>query len=97
MTKEVFDKFVELKRKYPDAILLFREGDCYLAYYSDAKYVSDTCDLPLAKCAHPDGRQTIMLSGFPNHAFDKYLPKIVRAGYRVAITEKLVDPKKEAK
>lgn len=97
MRQEVLDKFTEIKGKHPDAIILFRDGNCYVSYGTDAICLSDILGCHLTECAYPDRRRKIKLSGFPHHSLDMYLPKIVRAGYRVAIVEELVDTKKEAK
>lgn len=90
--KERFEQFREMKTKHPDAILLFRVGNCYEMYGSDAVTASNVLGLHLTK--RDMGQRTpTQLAGFPHHSLDIYLPKIVRAGYRVAICEEL---KKEA-
>lgn len=78
-------QFKELKKKHPDAILLFRIGDFYECFAEDAEAVSQILDLTLTK--RPDGKKEIFIAGFPHHALDTYLPKLVRAGKRVAICE----------
>lgn len=86
----------EMKQKHPDAILLFRVGDFYEVYGEDAKAASDTFGLTLCRRnvgsdVGNDVGKTISLCGFPHHALDTYLPKLVRAGFRVAITEDFAD------
>lgn len=82
----------EMKLKHPDAILLFRVGDFYEIYGEDAKAASDTLGLTLCRRnVGNDVGKTISLCGFPHHALDSYLPKLVRAGFRVAITEDFAD------
>lgn len=82
----------EMKLKHPDAILLFRVGDFYEIYGEDAKSASDTLGLTLCRrIVGGDEGNAISLAGFPHHALDSYLPKLVRAGFRVAITEDFAD------
>lgn len=81
-----------MKRKHPDAVLLFRVGDFYETFGEDAIIVSEILGLTLIRRAN--GRaSTVELAGFPHHALDTYLPRLVRAGKRVAICEQLEDPK----
>lgn len=81
-----------IKAKYPDAILLFRVGDFYETFGEDAVKASKILGIILTKRAN--GAAThIELAGFPHHSLDSYLPKLVRAGYRVAICDQLEDPK----
>lgn len=94
--KERFEQFRTMKAKHPDAILLFREGTCYECYGSDAVAISSLLGVRLAMCNMGNVSPT-QYAGFAHHSLDKYLPELVRAGYRVAICEQLVDPKKEAK
>ena len=84
-------QFNEMKMKHPDAILLFRVGDFYETFLDDAIIVSETCGLILTSRLYKEHR--IELAGFPHHALDTYLPKLVRIGRRVAICEQLEDPK----
>ncbi len=85
-------QYNRIKQKYPDAILLFRVGDFYETFGSDAIKTSQILGIILTKRAN--GNQTeLELAGFPHHAVDTYLPKLVKAGYRVAICEQLEDPK----
>lgn len=81
-----------IKAKHPDAILLFRVGDFYETFAEDAIKTSEILGITLTKRAN-GAAQFIELAGFPYHALDTYLPKLVRAGQRVAICEQLEDPK----
>jgi len=85
-------QFNEIKAKHPDAILLFRCGDFYETFSSDAIRASQVLGITLTKRANGSGK-FIELAGFPHHALDTYLPKLVRAGMRVAICDQLEDPK----
>ncbi|ANF50640.1 DNA mismatch repair protein MutS [Chryseobacterium glaciei] len=80
-----------IKAKYPDALLLFRVGDFYETFGQDAVRTSQILGIVLTKRANGDGH--IELAGFPHHSVDSYLPKLVRAGLRVAICDQLEDPK----
>ena len=84
-----------IKSKYPDALLLFRVGDFYETFGSDAVLASKILEIVLTNRAN--GSSRIELAGFPHHALDNYLPKLVRAGHRVAICDQLEDPKKTKK
>ena len=85
-------QYNKIKQKYPDAILLFRIGDFYETFGSDAIKASQILGIVLTKRAN--GNQTeLELAGFPHHSVETYLPKLVKAGYRVAICEQLEDPK----
>jgi DNA mismatch repair protein MutS len=81
-----------IKVKYPDAILLFRVGDFYETFGDDAIRTSRTLGIVLTKRANGSASH-IELAGFPHHSLDSYLPKLVRAGFRVAICDQLEDPK----
>lgn len=82
----------EMKKKHPDAILLFRVGDFYELFGEDAEKASKILSITLI--SRENGKSNrIYLAGFPHHALDIYLPKLVRAGNRVAICEQLEDPK----
>ena len=84
-------QYQEMKKKHPDAILIFRVGDFYEMFGDDAREASEILGITLTTRAN--GRNSrIELSGFPHHALDTYLPKLVRAGHRVAICEQLEDP-----
>ena len=85
-------QYFEMKKKHPDAILLYRVGDFYETYTTDAIIASEILGITLTKRANGSGK-TIEMAGFPHHALDTYLPKLVRAGKRVAICEQLEDPK----
>lgn len=80
-----------IKAKYPDALLLFRVGDFYETFGTDAIKTSQILGIVLTKRANGEGH--IELAGFPHHSVDSYLPKLVRAGLRVAICDQLEDPK----
>lgn len=85
-------QYKEMKKKHPDAILLFRVGDFYETFGEDAVAASEILGITLTRRAN--GRaEYVELTGFPHHALDTYLPKLVRAGRRVAICEQLDDPK----
>lgn len=81
-----------IKRKHPDAILLFRVGDFYETFSEDAIRASEILGITLTRRAN-GAASFVELAGFPHHALDTYLPKLVRAGQRVAICEQLEDPK----
>lgn len=85
-------QYFEMKRKHPDAILLFRVGDFYETFSEDAIEASKLLGITLTRRANGSA-QHVELAGFPHHALDTYLPKLVRAGKRVAICEQLEDPK----
>ena len=85
-------QYNEIKAKHPDAVLLFRVGDFYETFSSDAIKTSEILGITLTKRANGSASY-IELAGFPYHALDTYLPKLVRAGQRVAICEQLEDPK----
>ena len=85
-------QFLELKAKHPDAIMLFRCGDFYETYSTDAVVASEILGITLTKRANGKDKQ-LEMAGFPYHALDTYLPKLVRAGRRVAICDQLEDPK----
>ena len=85
-------QYIEMKGKHPDAVLLFRVGDFYETFSEDAITASEILGLTLTRRAN-GSKQSVELAGFPHHALDTYLPKLVRAGKRVAICEQLEDPK----
>lgn len=80
-------QFQELKAKHPDATILFRCGDFYETYQEDAEVVAKTLGITLTN------KDDIKMAGFPYHALDQYLPKLIRHGMRVAICDQLEDPK----
>lgn len=85
-------QFIEIKKQHPDAILLFRVGDFYETFSDDAIIASEILGITLTRRAN-GAAQFVELAGFPHHALDTYLPKLVRAGKRVAICDQLEDPK----
>ncbi len=85
-------QYVEMKKKHPDAILLFRVGDFYETFSEDAIAASKILGITLTRRANGKAAY-VELAGFPHHALDTYLPRLVRAGRRVAICEQLEDPK----
>ena len=85
-------QFFDLKAKHPDAIMLFRCGDFYETYSEDAVAASEILGITLTKRANGQNK-SIEMAGFPHHALDTYLPKLIRAGRRVAICDQLEDPK----
>ena len=85
-------QYYEMKKKHPDAILLFRVGDFYETFSDDAKEASAILGITLTRRANGSA-QYVELAGFPHHALDTYLPRLVREGKRVAICEQLEDPK----
>ena len=85
-------QYMAMKEKHPDAILLFRVGDFYETFSEDAIAASEILGITLTRRANGSA-QYVELAGFPHHALDTYLPKLVRAGKRVAICEQLEDPK----
>ncbi|MCO5247869.1 MAG: DNA mismatch repair protein MutS [Chitinophagales bacterium] len=93
-TKEtpLMQQYNRIKTQHPDAILLFRVGDFYETFHSDAVKTSKALGIILTKRANGSASE-MELAGFPYHALDTYLPKLVKAGYRVAICEQLEDPK----
>ena len=88
---KMVETFNELKAKHPDAVILFRVGDFYESYFDDAKKVSEVLGITLTKRSGEDG---YYLAGFPHHALDTYLPKLIRAGLRVAICDDISEPVK---
>ena len=85
-------QYIAMKKQHPDAILLFRVGDFYETFSEDAIASSEILGITLTRRAN-GAAQYVELAGFPHHALDTYLPKLVRAGKRVAICEQLEDPK----
>ncbi len=86
-------QFLDLKAKHPDAVMLFRCGDFYETYSTDAVVAAEILGITLTKRNNGKGGQTLEMAGFPYHALDTYLPKLIRAGKRVAICDQLEDPK----
>jgi DNA mismatch repair protein MutS len=85
-------QYVQMKEKHPDAVLLFRVGDFYETFSEDAITTSEILGITLTRRAN-GAASSVELAGFPHHALDTYLPKLVRAGKRVAICDQLEDPK----
>jgi len=85
-------QYYSVKASHPDAVLLFRVGDFYETFGEDAIRTSEILGITLTKRAN-GAASHVELAGFPHHALDTYLPKLVRAGQRVAICEQLEDPK----
>ena len=97
MAKDVVEtplmkQYFEMKAKHPEAVLLFRVGDFYETYCEDAIISAEILGITLTRRAN-GAAKSIEMAGFPHHALDTYLPKLVRAGKRVAICEQLEDPK----
>ena len=90
-------QYYDLKSKHPDAVLLFRCGDFYESWNIDAKTISDILGITLTwrNNVFPHNHETYegAMAGFPHHALDTYLPKLVRAGKRIAICDQLEDPR----
>ena len=88
-------QFRDIKAQYPDAVLLFRCGDFYETYAEDAVRASKILNITLTHRSNGASKETkaLEMAGFPFHALDTYLPKLVRAGLRVAICDQLEDPK----
>jgi DNA mismatch repair protein MutS len=96
MTKQretpLMTQYRKVKEKYPDMILLFRMGDFFETFENDAIIASKVLGITLTKRSN-GAASDVPLAGFPHHALDNYLPKLVKAGYRVAVCEQLEDPK----
>ena len=95
MKKEtpLMKQYNDIKSKYPDAVLLFRVGDFYETFGEDAIRTAKVLDIILTQRGAGTQSET-ELAGFPHHSLDLYLPKLVKAGFRVAICDQLEDPKK---
>ena len=92
MDTPLMKQYNAIKAKYPGALLLFRVGDFYETFGQDAITASKVLDIILTKRGNGSASE-IELAGFPHHALDTYLPKLVRAGHRVAICDQLEDPR----
>ncbi len=88
----LMSQYRKVKDRYPDAIVLFRMGDFYETFEEDARIASSVLSLTLTRRAN-GAAADVPLAGFPHHAINQYLPRLVRAGYRVAVCEQLEDPK----
>lgn len=99
MLSPMLKQFYDLKSKHPDAVLLFRVGDFYETYGEDARSASQTLGITLTRSNSTKGKdgKPLEMAGFPHHALDTYLPKLVRAGLRVAICDQLEVPKQTVK
>ncbi len=91
-TTPLMEQYLAIKARYQDAVLFFRMGDFYEMFYDDARVASEVLGLTLTSRAHGKAAE-VPLAGFPYHALDTYLAKLIKAGYRVAICEQLEDPK----
>jgi DNA mismatch repair protein MutS len=92
MTTPLMRQYAQVKARYPDTILLFRMGDFFETFDDDAKVTAKVLGITLTKRGNGAAGET-PLAGFPHHALDSYLPKLLRAGYRVAVCEQLEDPR----
>ncbi|MCX7762763.1 MAG: DNA mismatch repair protein MutS [Candidatus Kryptonium sp.] len=92
MSTPLMRQYRKIKAQYPDAIVLFRMGDFYETFEEDAKITAKVLGIALTRRAN-GAAADVPLAGFPHHALDTYLPKLVKAGYKVAICEQLEDPK----
>ena len=90
-------QFYDLKAKHPDAVLLFRCGDFYETYAKDAEKASQILGITLTKSSKTKDKEgkPLAMAGFPYHALDTYLPKLIRAGQRVAICDQIEAPKQK--
>ena len=86
-------QFRDIKKKHPDALLLFRCGDFYETYHDDASIAAKILGITLTRRNNGGSGDVTEMAGFPHHALDTYLPKLIRAGKRVAICDQLEDPK----
>jgi len=91
-TTPLMEQYLAIKAKYQNMILLYRMGDFYETFYEDAKIVSRVLGIALTKRSHGKTAD-VPLAGFPYHALDAYLPKLIEAGHKVAICEQVEDPK----
>ena len=91
----MMQQFLNLKSKHPDALLLFRCGDFYETYCDDAIEASGILGITLTRRSNGNGQKDTPMAGFPYHALDTYLPKLIRAGLRIAICDELSAPKGE--
>jgi DNA mismatch repair protein MutS len=85
-------QYSQIKAKYPDTVLLFRMGDFFETFDTDAHIAAKVLGITLTKRAN-GAASDVALAGFPHHAIDNYLPKLVKAGYKVAVCEQMEDPK----
>jgi DNA mismatch repair protein MutS len=92
LTTPLMRQYLAIKAQHREAILFFRMGDFYEMFYDDAKIASEVLGITLTSRSHGKASE-VPLAGFPHHALDTYLAKMIRAGYRVAICEQVEDPK----
>ena len=92
MSTPLMKQYAQVKAKHPDAILLFRMGDFFETFEEDAKITARVLGITLTRRGNGAAGET-PLAGFPHHALDSYLPKLLKAGYRVAVCEQLEDPR----
>ena len=92
MSTPLMQQYQQVKAKHPDTILLFRMGDFFETFEEDAKIAARVLGITLTKRGNGAAGE-VPLAGFPHHALDTYLPKLLKAGHRVAICEQLEDPK----
>ena len=88
-------QFFSMKAKHPEALMLFRCGDFYETYGEDAVIASRILGITLTRRNNGGSQESMEMAGFPHHALDNYLPKLIRAGKRVAICDQLEDPKRK--
>ncbi len=91
-TTPLMEQYLAIKAKYQDLILLYRMGDFYETFNDDARIISKVLGIALTKRSHGKASE-VPLAGFPYHALDAYLPKLIKAGHKVAICEQVEDPK----
>lgn len=93
----MLQQFLDLKKKHPDALLLFRCGDFYETYREDARSAAEILGITLTKSSKQRDEigYPLEMAGFPYHALDTYLPKLIRAGRRVAICDQIEAPKNQ--
>jgi DNA mismatch repair protein MutS len=92
MSTPLMRQYQQVKAKYPDTILLFRMGDFFETFEEDARTTSRVLGITLTRRGNGAAGE-VPLAGFPHHALETYLPKLLKAGYRVAVCEQLEDPK----
>src|SRR5512140_956361 len=92
MSTPLMKQYAQVKAKYPDTILLFRMGDFFETFEDDAKVTAKVLGITLTRRGNGAAGE-IPLAGFPHHALETYLPKLLKAGLRVAVCEQLEDPK----
>ncbi len=96
MIKKI-SRYNKMKERYPDCLLLFRCGDFYECYEKDAVAASTVLGIPLLKHKENGKSASVATAGFPLHALDTYLPKLIRAGHRIVICDTLNEPETDVK